>query len=125
MRPRHDLPASDADDRVYEPTDASSTQRPGHGMDDHRTVEAFRALGAPVRREMVQRLARDGRPEVPQSDLRQSTALPKSLASYHLNVLVDAGLVEARKRGRDVSYWLRRDVVEQLQREVGALLRGA
>jgi len=63
-------------------------------------AETFRALGDPVRLQMVQRLA-DGLPSTigaVSSDL----GLTRQGARRHLQVLVDANMVRLEPKGRDV-----------------------
>ena len=47
-------------------------------------------------------------------DLQAAVGVAQSLLSFHLKVLRDAGLVNARKQGRWVHYSIRGEVLEEL-----------
>lgn len=66
----------------------------------------FRALGDPNRVALLVRLARCEEP-CSVSGLAGCCAVDLSVVSRHLAVLRDAGILEARRRGREVLYSLR------------------
>ncbi|WP_426241715.1 ArsR/SmtB family transcription factor [Nocardioides sp. LHG3406-4] len=66
-------------------------------------MDAFAALGDPVRRELVQRLARGPARVV---DLAADHEISRPAISRHLRVLGEAGLVAAEERGRERHYRL-------------------
>lgn len=68
-------------------------------------MDPFAALGDPVRRDLVARLARGPARVV---DLAADHAISRPAISRHLRVLAAAGLVEAEDRGRERHYRLRR-----------------
>ncbi len=65
------------------------------------TQEVFSAIAAPVRRQMLDRMARD---EVPAGTLAGELSLSLSAASQHLAILLAAGLVSVRKNGKQRLY---------------------
>jgi DNA-binding transcriptional ArsR family regulator len=69
-------------------------------------VDPFAALGDPVRRDLVVRLASGPARVV---DLTAEHPISRPAISRHLRVLSEAGLVEAEDRGRERHYRLRRD----------------
>ena len=68
-------------------------------------AEIFRALGDPVRLEMVQRLSRDRRQRI--TVVSKGLGITRQGARRHLQVLADAGLVSLEPTGRDV--WVELD----------------
>ena len=81
----------------------------------------FKALADPVRLEVVQAL---GGGERCVCDLTQGLGLAQSRLSFHLKVMREAGLIEAREQGRWVYYRLRPAALEQLQGWLGAVAAG-
>lgn len=68
-------------------------------------MDPFTALGDPVRRELVSRLARGPARVV---DLAADHAISRPAISRHLRLLAEAGLVVALERGRERHYQLER-----------------
>ncbi len=53
--------------------------------------------------------------------LAQAVGMPPSLASHHLSVLADAGLVTRRRKGHFVCYAANRQAVKELYQRLGRL----
>ncbi len=53
--------------------------------------------------------------------LAQAVGMPPSLASHHLSVLADAGLVTRRRKGHFVCYAADRQAVKELYQRLGRL----
>jgi DNA-binding transcriptional ArsR family regulator len=70
------------------------------------------ALGDPTRADMVERLAAG---PASLSDLAAPYAMTLTAARKHVGVLVDAGWVERRKRGRVVTCRLRPEPLGELE----------
>lgn len=68
-------------------------------------VDVFLALGDPVRRALLDRLARGPQRVV---DLAADHTISRPAISRHLKVLGEAGLVSADERGRERHYRLQR-----------------
>jgi ArsR family transcriptional regulator len=81
-------------------------------------AEAFKALGDPVRLQLLSLLATAGEGEVCACDLVQPVGKSQPTVSHHLKVLRDAGLVTSTKRGVNIWYAI---VPEQLEALRGAL----
>ena len=64
--------------------------------------ELFSALSDPTRRALFERLLHDG-PDTA-TRLAQHTTLTRQAVVKHLQALVDAGLAERRRSGREVRY---------------------
>lgn len=63
-------------------------------------AEIFRALGDPIRLEMVQRLSRDNRCTI--TAISKDLGVTRQGARKHLQVLADARVVALHPEGRDV-----------------------
>jgi ArsR family transcriptional regulator, arsenate/arsenite/antimonite-responsive transcriptional repressor len=72
----------------------------------------FKALADPLRLELVQALAGGERCVC---ELTQQLGLAQSRLSFHLRVMREAELIEAREQGRWVYYRLRPEALEALQ----------
>lgn len=88
--------------------------------DRSRTAEAFKALGDPVRWTIVRYLAEQ--PELPGARLNEFLSISRPTISYHIRILVQAGLVDVRKRGRTHFYSLREDTMRSLSDAFGTLM---
>ena len=79
----------------------------------------FKALGHPVRLQIVELLSRfEG--QVCVCDLESQFDLSQPTISHHLKILREVGLIQAEQRGLWVYYYLRPTAVTRL----GALLQG-
>jgi DNA-binding transcriptional ArsR family regulator len=81
--------------------------------------EIFKALGDPVRWSIICQVAEV--PELGCSVLEDTLTVSKPTISYHTKILVQAGLLNVRKEGRNFYYTLRRDVLRALVDDVWAL----
>ena len=87
-------------------------------MDKQDGSAAFRALGEPVRLRILQLLASG---EVCGCDLLESLTISQPTLSHHMKVLIDSGLVVARRRAVWVHYALRSEGFEALRRTIDEL----
>ncbi|HWF74630.1 MAG TPA: metalloregulator ArsR/SmtB family transcription factor [Solirubrobacteraceae bacterium] len=83
----------------------------------------MRALGDPVRLEIVRLLA-DGRPRLC-GELSSTLAIPTSTGSYHLRLLREAGLTRSRAHGTQRYVSLRGDDLEERFPGLVAVLTGS
>jgi DNA-binding transcriptional ArsR family regulator len=80
--------------------------------------DAFGVLAHPVRRELLQRLARrEGRA----SDLAHRLPVSRSAVSQHLRLMLEVGVVAERRAGRERYYSLRRDRLGEVDRWLARL----
>jgi DNA-binding transcriptional ArsR family regulator len=86
---------------------------------DSLAPEVFKALGDPVRWSIVAQIAAVD--ELPCAELEQTLPVSKPTISYHTKILQQAGLVSARKEGRNYFYTLQRDVLREIQDELWRL----
>ncbi|WP_051683540.1 helix-turn-helix transcriptional regulator [Blastococcus sp. URHD0036] len=85
-------------------------------------TEVFKALGDPIRWNIVQQMAQQE--ELACSVLEDTLPVSKPTISYHTKILTQAGLIEVRKRGRNYFYSLRREVLRSLMDEMWLLAPG-
>jgi ArsR family transcriptional regulator, cadmium/lead-responsive transcriptional repressor len=74
------------------------------GLGDHDVGAVFAALADPTRREVVRSLA--AQPGLTASHLAGELPMTRQAVSKHLSALSGAGLVEARREGRETRYTL-------------------
>jgi DNA-binding transcriptional ArsR family regulator len=82
-------------------------------------TEVFKALGDPIRWSIVEQMATVD--ELACSRLEDTLPISKPTISYHMKILVQAGLVAVRKEGRNFHYTLRRDVLRGLVDDIWTL----
>ena len=75
------------------------------------TSDAFNAVAEPRRREILDYLALRERPV---ADIAATLGLEQPSVSKHLRVLLDVGLVDARRDGRQVFYQTNADGIRPL-----------
>jgi ArsR family transcriptional regulator len=85
-----------------------------------RLAGGFKALGHPVRLQIVELLSRYGG-EVCVCEIERHFALTQPTISHHLKVLREAGLVDADQRGLWVYYHLRPGRIDALRGLLGEL----
>lgn len=83
-------------------------------------TEVFKALGDPIRWDIVQQMAQED--ELAASVLEDRLPVAKPTISYHVKILTQAGLADVHKRGRNYFYTLRRDVLAEVLDELSGLL---
>ena len=84
--------------------------------------DAWAVLGDPLRRRVVELLARE---QLCTCHLVDELGVKQPTVSHHLRVLRDAGVVEAEPCGRFTYYRLRPEAVERLADDLAALAASA
>lgn len=84
-------------------------------------VDAFSAVADPVRRGLLEQLARGGPARV--VDLTAGRGISRPAVSRHLRLLGEAGLVTATDRGRERHYELTPGPLREVAGWAGALVR--
>lgn len=84
-------------------------------------AEIFRALGDPIRLEMVQRLTRGGRCTI--KAISEGLGITRQGARKHLQVLADARVVALQPEGRDVLVSLDPESLDQAKLFIAELER--
>ena len=80
----------------------------------------FRALGDPVRLQLLSRVASHAGGEACVCDLSVGLDLSQPTISHHLKVLREAGLLECERRGTWVYYWVVPSALAQLSAVLGS-----
>jgi ArsR family transcriptional regulator len=80
---------------------------------------AFKALGDPIRLQLMSMIASAPDGEICVCDLTPAFELTGQTISHHLKVLRDAGLVESSRRGTWAYYRLKPDAVRELRQTLG------
>lgn len=91
-------------------------------MADSTVGDLFRVLADPLRRQIVELLARE---QLCNCHIVEETGARQTNVSNHLRILREAGLVETEPCGRFTYYRLRPDVLHALAAEVSALAADA
>jgi ArsR family transcriptional regulator len=80
----------------------------------------FRALGDPVRLQLLSRVASHAGGEACVCDLSVGLDLTQPTISHHLKVLREAGLLACERRGTWVYYWVVPSALAQLSAVLGS-----
>ena len=80
--------------------------------------DAFGVIAHPVRRTLLERLART---EQRASDLARGLPVSRSAVSQHLRLMLDIGVVGERRVGRERYYSLQRRRLDDVDRWLGRL----
>ena len=83
-----------------------------------RLSEDLGVLAEPHRLLVLRHLRRGARSA---GFLAHAIGMPPSLASHHLSVLAEAGLVTRRRKGHFICYAANREAVKELYRRLGRL----
>jgi DNA-binding transcriptional ArsR family regulator len=89
-------------------------------MDRAQVLAAFAALSNETRLDLVRMLVTVGIQGLPAGDIARRMGLSASRLSFHLSALEQAGLVRARRAGRQVIYGVASGAIDGM---VGYLLR--
>lgn len=93
-------------------------------MQDDDLAIVMRALGHPVRLNILRILAGQGQGECCCTDVTQCLPLAQSTVSQHIKVLLDAGLIERHAKGTRNCYSLRTDRLQTLDAACSGLFSG-
>ncbi|MBJ7578067.1 winged helix-turn-helix transcriptional regulator [Devosia sp. MC532] len=93
-------------------------------MRDDDIANMMRALGHPVRLEILRIMASQQQGECCCGDVTDSLTLAQSTVSQHIKVLLDVGLIERRPHGTRNRYCIRHDTLADLNSAFGGLLQG-
>ncbi|MEJ5251617.1 MAG: helix-turn-helix transcriptional regulator [Chthonomonadetes bacterium] len=85
-------------------------------MDDSTLVRIAKAIADPTRFAILKAIA--SREEISCGQLAELFPIAQATVSHHLNVLVNAGLVEMRKQGQHHYFRLHRAMLEQFSNEL-------
>ncbi len=82
------------------------TQAPIPATEATELATAFKAIGDPVRLQLLSMIASHAGGEVCVCDLTPAFDLTGPTISHHLRVLREAGLIDHQRRGTWVYYWV-------------------
>lgn len=85
-------------------------------MDDSTLIRIAKAIADPTRFAILKAVA--SREEISSGQLAELFPIAQATVSHHLNVLVNAGLVEMRKQGQHHYFRLQRAMLEQFSNEL-------
>lgn len=78
-------------------------------MDVSEITRFLTAIGDPVRLQLLFLLGNKGERKV--GDIAAEFPLSRPAISHHLKVLKEAGVLDSRKAGQEMFYWIQRDHV--------------
>jgi len=93
-------------------------------MRDDDIANTMRALGHPVRLEILRILATQQQGQCCCADVTESLPLAQSTVSQHIKVLLDAGLIDRKAHGTRNRYCIRQEKLAELNAAFGGLLQG-
>jgi ArsR family transcriptional regulator, arsenate/arsenite/antimonite-responsive transcriptional repressor len=79
-------------------------------------AQAFKAMGDPVRLQLLSMIASNAGGEVCVCELTPAFDLTGPTISHHLRVLREAGLIDHQRRGTWVYYWVKPEKLATLSR---------
>lgn len=100
------------------------TIKDSEAMHDDDIATIMRAMGHPVRLNILRILARQARGECCCADVTDELTLAQSTVSQHIKVLLDAGLIERRPRGTRNCYIVQYDRLAALERAYSGMIAG-
>jgi len=95
-----------------------------NSMHDDDIANTMRALGHPVRLEILRILATQQQGQCCCADVTDSLPLAQSTVSQHIKVLLDAGLIERKPHGTRNRYCIRQEKLSELSSAFGGLVQG-
>ena len=100
------------------------TIKPGEAMQDDDIANTMRAMGHPVRLNILRILAKQERGECCCADVTDELTLAQSTVSQHIKVLLDAGLIERKPRGTCNCYIVQHDRLAALGSAYSGMIAG-
>ena len=93
-------------------------------MRDDDIATIMRAMGHPVRLNILRILARQERGECCCADVTDELTLAQSTVSQHIKVLLDAGLIQRKPRGTRNCYIVQHDRLAALSDAYSGMIAG-
>jgi ArsR family transcriptional regulator len=100
------------------------TINPGEAMRDDDIATIMRAMGHPVRLNILRILAKQERGECCCADVTDELTLAQSTVSQHIKVLLDAGLIVRKPRGTRNCYIVQHDRLSALGDAYSGMIAG-
>ena len=83
-------------------------------MEVFNAIEAFSSLSQETRLRVFKLLIEYGRDGAIPSQIAQELEIPDNTLSFHLSHMSKAGLVEAKKNGRSITYFANSKLIQEL-----------
>ena len=80
-------------------------------MDEYDLVKIFKALADKTRQDIIEML---GEEEMNVSDICSEFCISQPTISHHLQILKNCDLVDYRKEGKNIYYYVRQEVVNDI-----------
>lgn len=75
-------------------------------INDKQAVIAFAALAQVSRLQAFRLLVRHGETGLPAGEIAEALGVPPATLSFHLSQLAQGGLIDSRRHGRSISYFI-------------------
>ncbi len=80
----------------------------GSGMREYDLVKIFKALADKTRQDIIEMLADE---EMNVTDICEAFKISQPTVSHHLHILKESELVNTRKEGKNVYYYVRKEIM--------------
>lgn len=80
-------------------------------MDEYDLVKIFKALADKTRQDIMELLAEE---EMNVTDICSEFDISQPTVSHHLHILKNCDLVDTRKEGKNIYYYVRQEIVEDV-----------
>jgi ArsR family transcriptional regulator len=80
-------------------------------MDEYDLVKIFKALADKTRQDIMELLVED---EMNVTDICSEFNISQPTVSHHLHILKNCDLVAARKDGKNIYYYVRQEIVDEV-----------
>ena len=86
-----------------------------------KMAECFKALGDPTRLMIIKLLASNMKDKICVVDLAKILGITQPAASQHIKILRNVGLLEPKKEGYHVYYYINKDVLRKYKKDFNLL----
>lgn len=83
-------------------------------LNDKQAVAALSALAQESRLQTFRLLVRHGEKGLPAGEIAEAIGVPPATLSFHLSQLAQGGLVDSRRSGRSISYFIHVEGIQAL-----------
>ena len=83
-------------------------------LNDKQAVAALAALAQESRLQAFRLLVRHGEKGLPAGEIAEALGVPPATLSFHLSQLAQGGLIDSRRSGRSISYFIHVEGIQSL-----------
>jgi ArsR family transcriptional regulator len=83
-------------------------------LNDKQAVTALAALAQESRIQAFRLLVRHGERGLPAGEIAEALGVPPASLSFHLSQLTQGGLIDSRRNGRSISYFIHIEGIQSL-----------